>query len=125
MGLTTVLAVVLAAEYVFAPINLWTGRTLAVYRRYTGLPVQFARWALAPVKLATAAMLLLGLMWQRAAVARAAVSIAICLFYLFRLARPGGRDGTRIAAFSIFGAPSVALLVLQAGHSANARGDST
>jgi hypothetical protein len=67
---------------------------------------------LAPVKLATAVILLVGLAWRPLTVVGAAVSTAICLFYLVRLARPSGRDRTGLMAFSIFGALSVALLAI-------------
>ena len=35
--LLVVLTVLVAAEFVFAPFNLWSGRTMDNYRRYTGL----------------------------------------------------------------------------------------
>lgn len=107
------LAVLLAAEFVVAPINLWSGRTIAVYRRYTGLPIWFAQWVLAPLKAATAMALLVGLAWRTTSVVGAAASTAVCVFYLVRLARPGGREGTGVVAFGLFGALSLALLLLQ------------
>ena len=107
------LTVVLAAEYCFAPVNLLTGRTIENYQRFTGMPIWFARRVLAPVKAATAVALIAGLTWRPASVAGAAASITISVFYLVRLARPGGRDGTGFAAFGLFGALSVALLWVQ------------
>lgn len=107
------LTVVLAAEYCFAPVNLLTGRTIENYQRFTGMPIWFARRVLAPVKAATAVALVAGLAWRPSSVAGAAASIAISLFYLVRLSRPGGRDGTGFAAFGLFGALSVALLWVQ------------
>lgn len=112
-ALAVVLAVVLAAEYSIAPINLLTGRTIAIYQRYTGLPTWFAVRVLAPVKAATAGALIVGIAWRAAAISGAAASLAICVFYLIRLVRPGGRDATGIAAFGLFGALSVGLLAVQ------------
>jgi hypothetical protein len=53
-----VLSLLLAAEFTAAPVNLWTGRTIGNFTRYTGLPPRFATQVLAPVKLATAVALL-------------------------------------------------------------------
>jgi len=113
IALAIALTVVLAAEYCFAPINLLTGRTIANYQRFTGMPIWFAHRVLAPIKALTAGALITGLAWRPASIAGAAASIAISLFYLARLARPGGRDGTGFAAFGLFGALSVALLWIQ------------
>jgi hypothetical protein len=111
--LAVIVALVLAAEYCFAPVNLWTGRTMAVYRRWTGLPPAFARLVLAPVKALTAVALLLGLVWRPLSVIGAAASLGISAFYLVRLAGPTRRDGTGVAAFGAFGALSLLLLVVQ------------
>ena len=53
-ALAVVLSVLLIAEFVFAPINLWTGRTMANFTRFTGLSPRFATRILAPLKLLTA-----------------------------------------------------------------------
>lgn len=106
------LTLLLAAEFFVAPFNLWSGRTMPLYRRFTGMSDTFAHRVLAPVKLATAAILLAGLGWRPATVVGAAAATAICLFYLVRLARPSGRDRTGLMAFSLFGALSVALLAV-------------
>lgn len=110
---TGALAILLATEYTFAPVNLWTGRTIATYQRFTGLSVGFARRILAPFKLVTAILLVAGLASRQLAIAGAAASTAICTFYLIRLVRPTGRDATGLVAFGIFGALSFALLMLQ------------
>jgi hypothetical protein len=46
-----IVTVLLAAEFTFAPFNLWSGRTMGNFTRYTGLPPRFATHFLAPVKL--------------------------------------------------------------------------
>jgi len=110
------LAAILAAEYAIAPVNLLTGRTLPIYTRYTGLPVWFAQRVLAPLKAITALALLVGIAWRPSSIAGACSSIAICTFYLVRLARPSGRDRTGFVGFGLFGALSVALLAVQAAR---------
>jgi hypothetical protein len=56
---------------VFAPFNLWTGRTMENYRRFTGLlPDAVATRVLAPIKLITAVTLLVGLAYQARASGR-------------------------------------------------------
>lgn len=104
----------LIAEFVFAPLNLWNGRTTANWVRYTGLPPRSAQLFAAPVKLITAALLVIGLVWRPAGLAGAAACVAIALFYLARLAHPARRaaiDG--ILAFTLFGGLAVALLAVQ------------
>jgi len=49
------------AEFTFAPLNLWTGRTMPNFTRFTGLPPRVATQVFAPVKLATGAALAGGL----------------------------------------------------------------
>jgi uncharacterized membrane protein YhdT len=108
-----ILSVPLIAEFVFAPINLWTGRTMGNYRRFTGLPPWFATCILAPVKLATALALAVGLALGVVGIAGAALALAVSLFYLARLSGPGRRDPAGLAGFAVFGAMACALLVLR------------
>ena len=108
-----ILSVLLIAEFVMAPINLWTGRTMPSFRRFTGFPPRVARLGFAPVKLLAAVLVAAGLAVRPLSVAGAALATAICLVYLTRLASRGRRDPAGIAGFAIFGAWAVALLVLQ------------
>jgi hypothetical protein len=109
-----ILSVPLIAEWVMAPVNLWTGRTLALFTRFTGLSPDVARRAFAPVKLAAAVLLAAGLAFRPLTLAGAALTIVICALYLVRLAAPGRRAGDGIAAFTLFGALAVALLLVTA-----------
>jgi hypothetical protein len=68
---------------------------------------------LRPVKLVAAVLLTAGLAFRPASIAGAALTIAICALYLIRLAAPSRRDPSGVAAFLLFGALAVALLVLQ------------
>jgi hypothetical protein len=111
--LLVVLTVLVAAEFVFAPFNLWSGRTMDNYRRYTGLPDRFATHVLAPVKLVTAAAVIVGAFVKPVGVAGAALAVLISVFYLVRLAGRGRRDPTGVLAFVLFGAFGAALLVVQ------------
>jgi hypothetical protein len=108
-----ILSVPLIAEFVFGPINLWTGRTMGNYRRFTGLPPWFATRVLAPIKLATALALAVGLALRVMSIVGAALALAVSLFYLARLADPGRRDPAGLAGFAIFGALACALLALR------------
>lgn len=108
-----ILSLLLAAEWVMAPINLWTGRTMPLFERFTGHSPATARQVFAPVKALTAALLLVGLFAEPVSVAGAALSTLICAYYLLRLAAPSRRDPSGVTAFLLFGAASVALLAVQ------------
>lgn len=108
-----ILSVLSIAEFTFAPINLWTGRTITNFTRFTGLSPAVATRALAPAKLAAAALLIAGLVWAHIGIAGAAIALAISLFYLGRLANPSRRAADGIAAFTLFGALAGALVCLQ------------
>jgi hypothetical protein len=108
-----ILSLLLIAEFAFAPVNLWTGRTIGNYVRFTGLPPQLATHVLAPVKLATALVLAAGLAVRALSITGATLAIAISCFYLVRLAQPGRRDPAGLAGFAIFGALATALLALR------------
>jgi len=110
---TATLSLLLAAEFVFAPVNLWTGRTMGNYTRFTGLPPRLATHVLAPVKLATALALIAGLAVRTLSIAGAAAALTISCFYLARLAQPGRRDPAGLAGFAVFGALACALLALR------------
>jgi hypothetical protein len=112
-ALADVLSALLIAEFVFAPINLWTGRTMANFTRFTGLPPRFATRFLAPLKLLTAVLLIAGLAVAALSIAGAVVTLAICAFYLVRLAHPRRRDPAGVAGFAIFGTLALALLLVR------------
>ncbi len=107
-----ILSVPLIAEWVMAPVNLWTGRTMPLFVTFTGFSPAIARRGFAPVKLAAALLLAAGLAVRPLTLAGAALTIVICAAYLTRLAAPGRRAGDGIAAFTLFGALAVALLLL-------------
>jgi hypothetical protein len=108
-----VLSVLLVAEFVMAPINLWTGRTMPMFTKFTGHSPRTARLVFAPVKLAGAALVAAGLAAKPLSVAGAALLTAVCAYYLLRLAAPARRDGSGAAAFLLFGAWAVGLLAVQ------------
>lgn len=108
-----ILSLLLLAEFVMAPINLWTGRTMANFTTFTGFAPHIAQRVFAPVKLAAAVLVAVGLILRPFGIAGAALTIGICLLYLVRLADRGRRDRAGIAGFTIFGMLALALLVLQ------------
>lgn len=108
-----ILSALLVAEFVMAPINLWSGRTMPNFVRFTGYSPTVARRVFAPVKLLAAVLVVVGLAVPIAGIAGAAVTTAVSGVYLVRLAAPGRRDGAGIAGFSLFGGCGVVLLILQ------------
>jgi hypothetical protein len=108
-----ILSILLIAEFVMAPVNLWTGRTMPFFLALTGHSERVARRVFAPVKLLGAALVAAGLAVRPLGVAGAAVLTAVCLYYLVRIAMPGRRQGSGVFAFVLFGGWAVALLVLQ------------
>jgi uncharacterized membrane protein YphA (DoxX/SURF4 family) len=108
-----VLSVLLIAEFVMAPINLWTGRTMPLFEKFTGHRPATARRVFAPVKLVGAGLVLVGVFVRPVSVAGAALLALVCGYYLVRLASPARRDGSGVAAFTLFGAWAVGLLVLR------------
>ncbi len=105
-----VCSVVLVAEFVMAPINLWRGRTMRNFRRFTGLPPRTATTVFAPLKLLGAVLVALGLAAAPVGAAGAVLLGLICAAYLLLLAAPGRRDAAGIAAFVTGLACSVVVL---------------
>jgi hypothetical protein len=108
-----ILSVLLIAEFVMAPINLWTGRTMPLFTRFTGFAPTVARRVFAPVKLTSAVLVGAGIAVPVLGIVGAAIVTAVCLLYLVRLSAAGRRDRSGIAGFALFGAWAVGLLVLQ------------
>ena len=107
-----IVSLLLIAEFIMAPINLWTGRTMPLFSKFTGFSPGTARRVFAPVKLTAAVLIAVGLALRPAGIAGAAITTAVCALYLVRLAA-GRRDASGVAAFLLFGALAVALLALQ------------
>lgn len=110
---TYALSAPLIAESLLAPLNLWRGRTIGNWYRFTGLDARIAHRLAAPAKLTTAALLIAGLVVRSFGVVGAAAALAIAVFYLVRLAYPGRRAADGIVAFTLFGLIAGALLAIQ------------
>jgi hypothetical protein len=108
-----VLSVPLILEFVFAPVNLWTGRTIDNFVRFTGFDPRVARTWLAPLKLATAGLLTAGLAIRGLSLAGGGLALVIAVFYLVRLVAPGRRDPAGLLGFGLFGLLAAALLVIR------------
>lgn len=108
-----IFSILLIAEFVMAPVNLWTGRTMPFFLALTGHTAKTARTVFAPVKLLGAVLVAVGLAVRPAGVAGAAILTAVCLYYLVRIAAPGRRSGQGTLAFVLFGSWAVVVLVLQ------------
>jgi hypothetical protein len=107
-----ILSLLLIAEFVMAPINLWTGRTMPLFTKFTGFAPEVATRVFAPVKLVAAALIATGLAIPVVGIVGTAILIGVCAVYLVRLAAPARRSGSGITAFALFGSWAVALLVI-------------
>ena len=103
----------LIAEFAFAPFNLWSGRTMANFGRFTGFSPGVATRLFAPMKLASAVLLAAGLEVDVLGVVGAMSVVLISVSYLARLAGPGRRHLDGIAAFGLTLILAVAVLVIQ------------
>jgi hypothetical protein len=103
----------LIAEFAVAPFNLWSGRTMPNFERFTALPPRTATRVLAPVKLTGAGLLAIGLAVAAGGVAGAVLIALVSVFYLVRLAARGRRHTDGLAAFGISLALALAVLALQ------------
>lgn len=109
-----VLSLLLIAGFVMAPVNLWTGRTMSLFTRFTGYAPPVATQVSGPVKLASAILVAIGLAVPAVGIAGIAIITGICAVCLGRLAAPGRRDRSGIIGFVLFGSWAVALVVLLA-----------
>jgi hypothetical protein len=96
-----VVSLLLIAEFVMAPINLWTGRTLSNFTRFTGLSPRIATSVFAPAKLLGAAFIGVGLFVPILSVAGACILGIISLVYLYYLCEPSRRDLGGIVMFAL------------------------
>ncbi|HEX5450047.1 MAG TPA: hypothetical protein VFW85_08325 [Gaiellaceae bacterium] len=108
-----VLSVPLILEFVFAPMNLWTGRTIGNFVRFTGFDPWLGKTFFAPVKLATAALLAAGLAVRGLSIAGAAAALAVSTVYVARLLGRTRRDPAGLFGFTLFGALAGALLAVR------------
>ena len=108
-----ILSVLLVAEFVMAPINLWTGRTMPLFTKFTGHSPRTARIVFAPIKLLSAVLIAVGVVVKPLSLIGAGIATAICAYYLLRLAAPSRRDLSGIAGFALFGSWAVGLLAVQ------------
>jgi hypothetical protein len=107
-----VLSLLLVAEFVMAPVNLWTGRTMPLFVAFTGYAPSVGTRVFAPVKLVCAVLIAVGLAFPTTGILGAALTAAVCAVYLVRLAARSRRNASGIAGFTVFGSWAVALLLL-------------
>jgi hypothetical protein len=108
-----ILSAPLILEFLFAPFNLWTGRTIDNFVRFTGFDPRIARTIFAPVKLVTAVLLAVGLAIRGLGIAGAACALLISMVYIGRLLGRGRRDPAGLFGFALFGLLAAALLVVR------------
>lgn len=108
-----ILSLPLIAEFIMAPINLWTGRTMQNFTSFTGLHPSVARTVFAPVKLGGAVLLAIGLAASAAGLAGAIIIAIVCAAYVLLLAAPGRRDPAGLIFFGAGLAMSIALIALR------------
>jgi hypothetical protein len=110
-----VLSVPLILEFAFAPVNLWTGRTIGNFVRFTGFDPWIGRTLFAPAKLVTAALLVAGVAVRDLSIAGAGLALALSAVYVVRLLGPTRRDPAGLVGFTLFGALAAALLAVRLG----------
>lgn len=103
----------LIAEFAFAPFNLYSGRTMGNFERFTGFAPVVATRLFAPLKLLSAALLVCGLEVSFLGVIGAAIIALLSATYLVRLTGPGRRHADGIAAFGLTFALAAAVIALQ------------
>ncbi|MET7728442.1 hypothetical protein [Streptomyces mirabilis] len=108
-----IFSLLLMAEFVVVPINLWTGRNVPFFQKSAGHAPAPARRVFAPVKLAGVMAVAVGIVPKPVSIAGGAILAAVCGYYLVRLAAARRRDSSGIFAFLLFGSWSVALLVVR------------
>jgi hypothetical protein len=111
--LAIVLSIPLILEFLFAPVNLWTGRTMDNFVRFTGFAPWVARTVFAPAKLVCAGLVLVGLVVWDLSVAGAILALVISAVYLVRLLGRGRRDRAGLVGFALFGLLAAALLAVR------------
>jgi hypothetical protein len=111
--LAIVISIPLILEFLFAPFNLWTGRTMDNFVRFTGFDPWVARTLFAPAKLASAVLLLVGLFVWDLSVAGAILALVISAVYVVRLLGRGRRDRAGLVGFLLFGLLAAALLAVR------------
>lgn len=107
--LRIICSILLIAEFIMAPINLWTGKTMPNFTAFTGLSPAMARTIFAPLKLVGALLLIAGFWQAKIAAAGAGILGFICLVYLVRLSGRDRRDPSGIGAFA-FGLACAAIV---------------
>ncbi|HEY2053837.1 MAG TPA: hypothetical protein VGH14_07890 [Solirubrobacterales bacterium] len=111
--LASILSVPLILEFLFAPMNLWTGRTIENFVRFTGFDARWGRMIAAPVKLATAVALIVGLFVPVVGIVGALSALAISIFYVVRLLSPRRRDAAGLFGFALFAVLAAAVAALR------------
>jgi hypothetical protein len=108
-----VLSAPLILEFVFAPANLWTGRTIGNFVRFTGFQPRLGKTLFAPVKLASAALLAAGVAVRDLSIVGAAAALAVSTVYIIRLLNRGRRDPAGLLGFILFAVLAAALLTVR------------
>jgi hypothetical protein len=109
-----VLSVLTVAEFVASPINLSTGRDMALINKFTGFSTTIARNVCAPVVIVGAMLIAVGLAVRPLSIVGAALISSVGALYLVRLAAPDRRSATGIFAYLLFGGLTAALPTLKA-----------
>lgn len=104
-------AILLIAEFIMAPINLWTGHTMPNFKKFTGLPTWVATRIFAPIKLIGALALLAGLFVHSLATIGAIILGIVCGTYLILLTGKDRRDASGFGAFG-FGLICAIIVIL-------------
>jgi len=103
----------LIAEFLVAPFNLWSGRTMPNFTRFTALSPSVATRVFAPLKLIGALLLAAGLAIRGSGVTGAGLIALVSGVYLVRLGAPSRRHRDGLVAFGLTFALAIAVAALQ------------
>jgi uncharacterized membrane protein YphA (DoxX/SURF4 family) len=107
-----ILSLLLILEFVFAPVNLITGRNVPLFTEFTGISDRRAVLLVAGLDALGAVLVAIGLFVRGVSIAGAALLTAVCGWYLVMMIVRRHR-GMGLAGFLLFGAWAVGLLAAQ------------
>lgn len=111
--LASILSIPLILEFLFAPMNLWTGRTIENFVSFTGFDARLGTTIAAPLKLASALALIVGCFVREVSLAGAMLALVISIFYLVRLLDHRRRDSAALVGFALFAALAAGVVALR------------
>lgn len=111
-ALIWILSILLILEFVFAPVNLITGRNAPLFTEFTGIESRTAMLVVAGLDALGALLVAIGLFAPKVSVAGAVLLTALCGWYIVMMVL-NGHFGMGMIGFLLFGSWAVGLLWAQ------------